>query len=245
MISYADFVTLLFALFVVMFASSQVDAKKAAEVSQSVSAALESGAEAANQRFVPRGIKNQDGKGGSQRPTNQPDGLQSGVSDLMPSMRYLNDVLKQEISTKEVEVHMETRGLVISLHEGTFFASGDDKIIPGSYPSVAKIADVIRPLHNQVHLEGHTDSIPIHTPRFDSNWELSAARSIAMLNLLSTRYGISVGRCAISGYAETMPVDTNDTAEGRARNRRVDIVILNDRMAALARGGSVAPKATP
>jgi chemotaxis protein MotB len=230
LISYADFITLLFAFFVVMFASSQVDKQRAAAVSQSVATALESGAQASSQRYVPRGVETIKGKGGFLPASDKADASQAAVADLMPSMKFLNDALKHEIDTGEVEVHMESRGLVVSLHEGAFFRSGDDTIIPGSYTSVAKIADVMRVLPNPVRLEGHTDAIPIHTPRFDSNWELSAARSIAMLNLLATRYGIPRERCGISGYADTMPVDSNDTPEGRARNRRVDIVILNDRV---------------
>ena len=79
-----------------------------------------------------------------------------------------------------------------------------------------------------MRLEGHTDSVPINTPRFHSNWELSAARSIALLELLSTRFGVPRDRLSIAGYAETAPVAPNDTEEGRAKNRRVDIVILNE-----------------
>jgi chemotaxis protein MotB len=83
-----------------------------------------------------------------------------------------------------------------------------------------------------VRLEGHTDSVPIHNSRFRSNWELSAARSIAMLEVLSGKFEISVGRFAVAGYADTVPVASNDTDEGRAHNRRVDIVILNRTMLA-------------
>ena len=78
-----------------------------------------------------------------------------------------------------------------------------------------------------MRLEGHTDSVPIHNVRFASNWELSAARAVAMLRVLNQRFKIPVERMAIAGYAETVPAETNDTAEGRARNRRVDLVILN------------------
>jgi chemotaxis protein MotB len=79
-----------------------------------------------------------------------------------------------------------------------------------------------------VRLEGHTDAVPIHNSRFRNNWELSAARSIAMLELLSVRFDIAPERMAIAGYADTVPVESNDTEQGRAHNRRVDIVILNE-----------------
>ena len=81
-----------------------------------------------------------------------------------------------------------------------------------------------------MRLEGHTDSVPIHTARFRSNWELSAARSIAMLELLSTRFNVARARLAIAGYADTIPADSNDSEEGRAHNRRVDVVILNQQV---------------
>jgi chemotaxis protein MotB len=81
---------------------------------------------------------------------------------------------------------------------------------------------------NPVRLEGHTDSVPINTPRFHSNWQLSAARSIALLEILTGRFGVSASRLSVAGYAETAPMDSNETEAGRARNRRVDIVVLNE-----------------
>jgi chemotaxis protein MotB len=120
--------------------------------------------------------------------------------------------------------------LVLSLRQATFFPSGEDSIDPKTYPIVGKIAQTIRELPNPVRLEGHTDAIPIHTARFHSNWELSAARSIGMMELLSGQFEVPPQRMAIAGYAETVPLDTNDTAEGRAHNRRVDVVILNQQV---------------
>jgi chemotaxis protein MotB len=141
-------------------------------------------------------------------------------------MQYLTKALQSEIQQGEIEVHLEPRGLVVSLRQATFFPSGNDAIDPNTFPALDKIGRTISDLPNTVRLEGHTDSIPIHTVRFNSNWELSAARSIAMLELLVTRCGISAQRLAIAGYADTAPADSNDTEEGRAHNRRVDIVIL-------------------
>jgi chemotaxis protein MotB len=136
---------------------------------------------------------------------------------------------------------------VISLRQKAFFPSGEDTIPPDTYPMVQKIADLIGQLPNPVRLEGHTDSIPIHTERFDSNWDLSAKRAIAMLKLLSGQFGLDRSRFAVAGYAETAPVDTNDTEEGRGHNRRVDIVILDQKAlikepATLAGKTEAAPK---
>jgi len=95
-------------------------------------------------------------------------------------------------------------------------------------PTLEKVAVALKAVSNPVRIEGHTDSIPIHTAKFRSNWELSAARSIAIMEVMSSHFEISPQRLAIAGYADTVPVADNDTAEGRARNRRVDLVILNN-----------------
>jgi chemotaxis protein MotB len=118
------------------------------------------------------------------------------------------------------------------LQQAAFFPSGEDTISPTAYPSIEKISTVLKQLPNPVRLEGHTDSIPISTPRFRSNWDLSAARAIAMMELLGDKFGVPRNKLAIAGYADTIPMQENNTDDGRARNRRVDVVIL-------ARGGMV------
>jgi chemotaxis protein MotB len=143
-------------------------------------------------------------------------------------MESLRESLKVEIAKGELQISLTPRGLVISLREAAFFASGGDAVYPGTYSSVEKIARAIAALPSPVRLEGHTDSVPIHNSRFRSNWELSAARSIAMLELLVSRFDIPPQRLAVAGYADTVPLESNETEQGRAHNRRVDIVILNE-----------------
>jgi chemotaxis protein MotB len=238
LISYADFITLLFALFVVMFASSQTDKTKASQVSESVKEALDKGGVKAVVHEILGGTVDDVGKGnammrgpGGTRKLATPDGEIAGekvsLTELLPSMRYLDEALSQEIKDGNVEVRLESRGLVVSLRQSAFFPSGGDEIAPASFESLAKIATTIRDLPNQIRLEGHTDSVPIHNAHFRSNWELSAARSIAMLELFCTRYDLPRNRFAIAGYADTSPVESNDTPQGRGHNRRVDLVILN------------------
>lgn len=94
-------------------------------------------------------------------------------------------------------------------------------------PTLQRIAAVIGPLPNAIQLEGHTDSIPIHTSRFRSNWELSCARGIALLDAMTERFALDRERFSVVGRADTMPVASNDTPEGRARNRRVDLIIVD------------------
>jgi chemotaxis protein MotB len=148
-------------------------------------------------------------------------------ADLTKSLATLQHGLDGELKAGKVGLKLEGRGLVISLREAAFFASGDDTVAPGSVPILAKIAAEIQGFGNPVRLEGHTDSVPIHNSRFRSNWELSVARSIAMLELLRQKFAIAPERLSVAGYAENAPVDSNDTDEGRAHNRRVDLVILS------------------
>jgi chemotaxis protein MotB len=234
LVSYADFITLLFAFFVVMFASSQTDKAKAKQVSESVKEALENGGIKATVREILGGTVDDKGRGNAQM--RGPGGAQKQdkdpsppVAEILPSVQYLNKKFEDEIKQGKIEVRLEARGLVLSLRQKTFFPSGGDTIPPETYPTVQKIADLIGELPNPVRLEGHTDAIPIHTARFESNWELSAARAIAMLRLLSGEFKLDRDRFAIAGYAETKPLDTNDTEEGRSHNRRVDIVILDQK----------------
>jgi chemotaxis protein MotB len=146
----------------------------------------------------------------------------------MPSLHQLNTDLRKEITEGKIEVRLEARGLVISLKQAAFFPSGEDTVAAETYPSLQKLAAVIKKLPNPVRLEGHTDAIPIHNSRFRSNWELSAARSIAMLEIFDTRFGVPQLQMAISGYADSKPVASNEIEEGRAQNRRVDILIMNE-----------------
>jgi chemotaxis protein MotB len=227
LVSYADFITLLFAFFVVMFASSQADKSKAKQVSESVREALETGKfGGAVAGLLGRTIN-------VKKPLAKPEEkqlvlpAQGGAGDLAGSLATLNRELQPEIRSGKVKVELEARGLVISLREAAFFPSGDDALLPAADSSLDKIAAAIEKLPNPVRLEGHTDSVPIHNARFQSNWQLSAARGIAMLDLFTTRYKIAPQRLCIAGYADTVPVESNDSPEGRAHNRRVDIVIVN------------------
>ncbi|MGB9612539.1 MAG: OmpA family protein [Bryobacteraceae bacterium] len=234
LVSYADFITLMFAFFVVMFASSQTDRARAQQVSDSVRRALEEGQIASMIAGILGGTVGDKGKGnamlkGPGGTKTEPTSREKNQfwADLLPSLQLLSDELKTEIASGKLSVKLEPRGLVVSLTEAAFFPTGEDTIDPATYPSIEKIAAAIQKLPNPVRLEGHTDSVPIHNARFRSNWELSAARAIAMLNLLTTRFGVDPKRLAVVGYADTMPVDTNETEDGRRHNRRVDIVILN------------------
>jgi chemotaxis protein MotB len=236
LVSYADFITLLFAFFVVMFASSQTDKTRAKQISQAVEKALGNG----NSVGVPpavakilggtvddKGLGNamMKGPGGSQ--PNAKETPPENVVELLPSMQRLNKDLEGDIKEGKLEINLEARGLVISLKQSAFFPSGQDTLEQKNLPTLKKVADVIRVLPNAIQLEGHTDAVPIHNGRFKSNWELSCARAIAVMDALCDTFELNHDRFSVVGRADTSPVDSNDTPEGRARNRRVDVIILN------------------
>jgi chemotaxis protein MotB len=236
LVSYADFITLLFAFFVVMFASSQTDKAKARAVSEAVKDALANGHSVGIPPAVAKVLGGTvDDKGQGNAMMHGPGGAQHAdkntkpeVLELTAPMKMLSRELEQEIKSGKVHVSLEPRGLVVSLSQAAFFPSGGDTIDPARYAAIGKLAVALRSVANPIRIEGHTDSVPIHSPRFRSNWELSAARSISMMELFATKFGVPRDRMAIVGYADTVPLASNATAEGRARNRRVDIVILNN-----------------
>lgn len=139
----------------------------------------------------------------------------------------LEDALNK-LKEQGIAARMEPRGLVISLPQAVLYSSGEDQISRDAIPVVDEIVEVLRTLPNRISLIGHADSNPIHNQRFKSNWELSAARGLRLLELLSTRYGIDESRLSVSSDGVNQPASPNDTPEGRANNRRVEIVIMND-----------------
>ncbi len=234
LVSYADFITLLFAFFVVMFASSQTDKGKAQQVSESVKKALAGDRMSALIASVLGGSADNKGKGNALM--RGPGGVHKApeekkeqkLAELVPSLKVLTEELKKEIETGRIQISMEARGLVVSFTQAALFPSGEDVVSADAYEGLGRVAEAIRKIPNPVRLEGHTDAVPIKTARFHSNWELSTARSIALLEILSGRFGLPRTRMSVAGYADIAPIAGNDTEQGRARNRRADIVILNE-----------------
>ena len=218
-ISYADFVTLLFAFFVVMFATANADKGKARAVAEAVKAALDPKANP-HAKDIIKDLLRKDKK-------ITPETAKQTIAELTPSLNLLQKNLKDEIQRGEVELHLEPRGLTVSFKQAALFDSGAADIKSSASSALAKVADAILKLPNQIRLEGHTDNLPIHNDQFKNNWELSSARSIAVLEFLTQRFDVPVKRLAVSGYADVAPVASNDTEAGRARNRRVDVVILS------------------
>lgn len=243
LVSYADFITLLFAFFVVMFASSQVDKRKVGKIALAVQVAFQqlgifdtSNTHMSLSMTEPmpfsevQMVENSIRTEALGRVVAPPGGQPVTASSSMTAdniRRELEKALAPEIKAQAVVIHATREGLVVSLREVGFFDSGSATLKPNAEPAIAKIAAILKPRRDAVRIEGHTDNVPIHNSQFKSNWELSTARATEIIDLFITRYGISPDRLSAAGYAEFHPVVSNATAEGRAMNRRVDLVVLN------------------
>ena len=230
LVSYADFITLLFACFVVMFAASNSDQKKAGQVAKAVQDAFkrmavftpagkvvplyDSGGLPSDDNAIGNTYAGFDGPGGG------------GTVRLGDVKAQLQTILKSEISNRNIHISEDSRGLTISLAEAGFFDPGSAVINTKALAAVDSIAATLQPLASSIRVEGHTDNTPIHTPQFPSNWELSTARATFLLQYLISNGKISPRRLSAVGYGEYHPIAPNNTSEGRAANRRVDIVLL-------------------
>lgn len=253
LVSYADFITLLFAFFVVMFASSQVDKRKAGKVALSVQVAFQemgifqassTQAEINSEDAVPlqqvQMLENIDRTItlAQVAPRIRPQvSAPSSDPDLAEMRRRLALALAHQIEHGEVMLKMRPDGLVISLQEVGFFESGSADLRAGSAAPMAHIAEILLKTGFQVRIEGHTDNVPIHNAKFGSNWELSTGRAIRVLQTLIGQYRFPPDRLGVAGYGEFHPVAGNESAEGRRLNRRVDIVVVAPERSAFEENG--------
>jgi chemotaxis protein MotB len=249
LVSYADFITLLFAFFVVLYASSQVDKRKVGKLALAIQVAFqEMGIFQASTTQVPidpespmpfnkaQAVENVQRNASLGRIASHPDGMLGGGAengDLAELQTELQTALAEEIKRKEIAMRREPDGLVISLREAGFFESGSAQMKSESQPAFDRIATLLRQRDYRLRIEGHTDDVPIHTARFSSNWELSTARATEIIRLLIVRDGFAPDRLSAAGYAEYHPIASNGSAEGRGMNRRVDVVILGHGLPAL------------
>jgi len=210
-ISYADFITLLFAFFVVMYAISSVNISKYQSLSEGMQSAF------------------------NKRDQNRPSNVlkeHSKTNDLImddnESFNALDNALS-DLKDSDFVVSRHDGWIELDMKAGTLFDSASADLKPQAYLKLMKIANQIKKMPYPITLEGYTDNVPIQTPQFPSNWELSSARAASVARVLSG-YGVSNNRITVIGYGEQYPVATNETDHGRARNRRVNIIIAKDKM---------------
>lgn len=239
LVSYADFITLLFAFFVVLFAVSQVDAKKMGRFSEAVQ-------DATNVGVFDNGRQGTSpilGGAGSGVPTPSAPVLAvpaavpqaalpgSGRGGSAASIATIRQRLSQSLSSAigggRVTLVEHDDGLVVRLRDAAFFEAARAQVRQEVLPDLSAVGQTLRELENAIRIEGHTDSVPIRNSSYHSNWELSAARAASVLDELVRTSQIHESRLSIAGYASQRPLVSNDTLEGRSQNRRVDIVVLD------------------
>lgn len=251
-IPYGDLVTLLFALFTVMYAVSSVNEGKFRVLSDSLIAAFHG----APKSIQPINIgQKETGKGGDKElvgitPTafikirerrsgelgvleSPHEKIGSGPGDqklagaLARIERQVEEAMKDLIDSKMVSVRRENMWLEIEINTDILFPSGQGEFTPAAEPVLDKLAEVLKPFPNRIRVEGHTDDRPIRTAAFPSNWELSAARAASVVHQFM-RQGVDPQRLEIVGFGEFHPRQSNDTVEGRNANRRVAILVLEE-----------------
>lgn len=239
LVSYADFVTLLFGFFVVLYAFARADQKKQVQVAQAIDSAFKSMGAFSNSN---ESAGAQDGA----QPAHAAMGEEvltpvQVKSDLDRIRHDLSLTLAKQIASHAVSLELGRDGLVISLREAGFFDSGSATPKAEALPTLRQIAERLSDTPYDLRIEGHTDNVPVHNADFDSNWELSAARATHIARLFLEMKAIPPDRMSAAGYAEFHPVASNDTAEGRAENRRVDLVVLPRTELNFAGNGAAVP----
>jgi chemotaxis protein MotB len=213
LVSYADFMTLLFAFFATMYSLSTVDALNMAKVAHALQLAFDNS------------VKAQAAPPPATRRLATDDELEVERSSAVIREQIAGD-LAQELSADRLKVIVDRRGVTLSIPEAGTFGVGRDELSSTAEQLVGRVATTLGRFGNAVRVEGHTDDVPIHTVRFQSNWDLSAARASRVVEFLIAR-GLAPDRLSATGYGEFHPHVPNDSAEARASNRRIDLVILN------------------
>lgn len=260
LVSYADFITLLFAFFVVMYAVSSVNEGKYRVLSDSLNAAFRSQPHS----FMPIPVGSTEEQGPGKQPMQGKPSLIPLPIPVVPEDQAYADVTKLDGQTDEpaekeaekqhsakaaqdtnmekiadeivqamgglikddlINVRRDERWLEVEIKSSILYPSGSARLTPPAYPVLEKLAQILAKFPNPIHVEGFTDNIPIQNLAFLSNWELSAARAASVVHLF-TEYGVAPQRMAAIGYGEYKPIADNSTPDGRARNRRVVLVVM-------------------
>ena len=263
-LTYADLITLLMVFFVVMYSMSAVDSKKYAAVAEQLSITLGGAkstlisngsgadinqlAEADGNSIVP--VPSADTAKNKDNPSTTPKNDKSTVNSNVDTGNFnatsegkllddvekkIREIIEKENLSAQVTVYKDSRGSVISFTEALLFDKGSADIHRNRIHVVSKISDIIGRIDNYIRIEGFTDDLPIHTSQFDSNWELAAQRAVNVGKAI-IGYGINPNRVSCLSYGQYRPKASNESEDGRAKNRRVDIIIISKTLDALEPG---------
>jgi len=260
LLPYSDLMTLLLAVFIVLFAVSKIDESKAEKMADAFRSGMMTGSESVlsgegdsviplNPEELQEEIQQDESNAQSETEveTTQEETdvskedaniLQEDTEnflgkdelEILKELKTEFDVISHnEELTADMTTSIDTRGLVISLNNAVLFDSGSAEIKIENEDTFFKIAQIINKLDNYIRIEGHTDNIPMHTSAFPSNWELSTARAASVVRLFIDEYNVLPEKVVVVGYGENKPIADNSTVEGRAKNRRIDIIVLSEK----------------
>ena len=215
--TYADTITLLLTFFILLYSMSAVDSQKLKQLSEALQKSLE-GSTAVTKVMDINDIKVDIDKAKKDAKEVKED-LEKKVNKVIEN-NNLNNVIK---------VRQEDRGIILQLDETILFDSGRDELKPTSIQALDTITTLVNGMDNDILVEGHTDNVLIHNSRFASNWDLSTARAVSVVSYFVEKKGIKPTRFAVKGYGEFKPLVDNSTPENRAINRRVDILIVDQK----------------
>ena len=223
LVSYADMITLLVVFFIILYAQANVDSTKFAKLAVSFRQAFGAGVMLGSERTGM--IVGEGGRAG-----------EIEIANFKHVAQEMEKYVQQAGLTDEVSIGSRKEGLVIEISGNVLFPSGSATLRPAAKSVLDKVAELINDTPNQIRIEGHTDNVPVDSDEFPSNWELSSSRAVAVARFLVEQDEIAAERIAAAGYGEFRPLVPNDSREHRAKNRRVEIVILKAEYASEATG---------
>lgn len=218
LLPYSDLMTLLLAVFIVLFAVSQIDAEKAQQMSNEFSESM------MNESYSVSRKSDQEKK-----QQENPSSIENEQEMMEELMDELNAKLKSENLTASVKTSIDDRGLIISLSNTIVFESGSAEIKKDNEDTLLEIAKMISVTEHYIRIEGHTDNIPMSSGLYPSNWDLSTARASNVVRLFINKAKASPENFIAVGYGEYRPVADNATEKGRSQNRRIDIIVLSNK----------------
>ena len=223
LVSYADFITLLMVLFVILYSMGQIDVKKYKTLAESMRSAFSVGAAA---QVVDSQINQVGGtsEDGTSKPIVVP-GIPEGPTQSEEVAGQLTSMLSSQNLGSAVSVQTNIEGVLISLSERLVFKEGQSDLPPESFPVLDTIVGMIRPINNKIRLVGHTSNIPSSSPQYPGNWELSLARAMSVARYMINA-GVAPDRFIVSGQGEYAPLFPNDTIQHQELNARVEIIIV-------------------
>lgn len=231
LLTYSDLITLLMAFFIVMYASSTADKVKMAKVAASISSAFgTSGKSVIGDESAVNLKENDNLQEASKDAAGSVNAAEKAEENKLKAVKQKVDTyIKENGMNGSISTSLQERGLTIHIVDTMMFAVGDADVKTDAKVRLIEIGKILKTINNIIRIEGHTDSTPIHNANFDSNVELSAMRSAKVWHILVDEAGVPYNQFILSGYAENDPVAPNDTEANKAKNRRVDIVVINSK----------------